>query len=113
VAKSYFGKKYIYISNLSFKVGNILIENGKSCQSETLILIEENETNENEMNIEKLVEKVESEYVQIENSRVEENGEQIMKTKLQKLHVQRKNWIGHKINFLCWAFCYVNDGKKG
>jgi hypothetical protein len=36
-----------------------------------------------------------------------------MKKNLQKLHVQRKNWIGHKIDFLCWAFYYVNDAKKG
>jgi hypothetical protein len=51
---------------------------GESNQNEILILIEENETNENEMNIEKHVEKVESGNAQIENSRVEENGEQIM-----------------------------------
>jgi hypothetical protein len=38
-------------------------------------LIQENQTNENEMYIEKHVERVESENVQIENSRVKENGE--------------------------------------
>jgi hypothetical protein len=46
-------------------------------------LIEENETNENEMNIEKHVEKVESGNVQTKNTRVEKNGEQIMKNILQ------------------------------
>ncbi len=51
---------------------------GESYQNEILILIEENEINENEMNIEKHVERVESGNVQIESSRVEENGEQIM-----------------------------------
>jgi hypothetical protein len=51
---------------------------GESNQNEILILIEENETNENEMNIEKHVEKVESGNAQIENSRVEENWEQII-----------------------------------
>jgi hypothetical protein len=38
---------------------------GKSNENEILILIEENETNENEMNIEKHVERVESGNVQI------------------------------------------------
>jgi hypothetical protein len=38
---------------------------GESSQNEILILIEENETNENEMNIEKHVEKVESGNAQI------------------------------------------------
>jgi hypothetical protein len=47
------------------------------------------------------VEGRESENVQTENSRVEENGEQIMKKNLQKLHVQRKFWRGHNINSLC------------
>jgi hypothetical protein len=75
-------------------------------------LIEENETNENEMNIEEHVERVESENVWIENNKVEEHGEQIMKKNLQKLHVQRKNWIGHNINSLCWTFYYVNDGEE-
>jgi hypothetical protein len=65
-------------------------------------LIEENETNENEMNIEEHVERVESENVWIENNKVEEHGEQIMKKNLQKLHVQRKNWIGHNINSTMW-----------
>jgi hypothetical protein len=36
-----------------------------------------------------------------QNGRVEENGEQIMKKKLQKLHIQRKIWkkyyFGHFI----------------
>jgi ribosomal protein L11 methylase PrmA len=75
-------------------------------------LIEENETNENEMNIEEHVERVESENVQIKNSRVEENWEKKRKNNLQKLHVQRKNWIGHNIDSLCWAFYYLNDGKE-
>jgi hypothetical protein len=39
--KYYFGKK-IFIFNFSFKVGNILVENGESSQNENLILIEEN-----------------------------------------------------------------------
>jgi hypothetical protein len=51
-------------------------------------LIEENETNENEMNIEKHVERVENGNVKTKNSKVEENGEQIMNKILQKLYVQ-------------------------
>jgi hypothetical protein len=43
---------------------------GESSQNENLILIEENQTNENEMYIEKHVEKVENENVQAENNRV-------------------------------------------
>jgi hypothetical protein len=58
------------------------------------------------------VERVESENMQIENSKVEENGEQIMKKNLQRLHVQRKIWRGHNRNSLCWAFYCVNDGKE-
>jgi hypothetical protein len=85
---------------------------GESSQNEILILIEENETNENEMDIEEDVERKESENVQIENSKVEKNGKQIMKQNLQKLHVQRKFWRGHNRNSLCWAFYCVNDGKK-
>jgi len=53
-------------------------------------LIEENETNENEMNIEKHVERVESENVQIKINRVEENGEQIMKKSLQNYIFKEK-----------------------
>jgi len=41
---------------------------GESSQNENLILIEENENIENEMNIQKHVEKVENENVQTENS---------------------------------------------
>jgi hypothetical protein len=52
-------------------------------------LIEENQTNENEMDIEEDVEKGESGNVQIENNKVEENVKQIMKNNLQKLLVQR------------------------
>jgi hypothetical protein len=74
---------------------------GESSQNEILILIEKNETNENEMNIEKHVEKVESGNVQTKNTRVEKNGEQIMKNILQKLYVQRKIWRGHNMNSLC------------
>jgi len=52
---------------------------GEYNQNEILILIEdENETNRNEMNIEKNVERVENENVQTKNSRVEKNVEQIM-----------------------------------
>jgi hypothetical protein len=50
-------------------------------------LIEENQTNENEMDIEEDVERGESENLQIENNKVEENGKQIMKKNLQKLLV--------------------------
>ncbi len=50
--------------------------------------------------------------MQIENSRVEKNGERIMKEILQNLHVQRIFWRGHNINSLCWAFYCVNDGKE-
>ncbi len=52
------------------------------------------------------------EMCKLENNIIEKNGEQIMKENLQELHVQRKNWRGHNINFLCWAFYYVNDGKE-
>jgi hypothetical protein len=85
---------------------------GESSQNEILILIEENETNENEMDIEEDVERRESENVQTKNNKVEKNGKQIMKQNLQKLHVQRKFWKGHNRNYLCWAFYYVNDGKE-
>jgi len=85
---------------------------GESSQNEKLILIEENETNENEMNIEKYLERVESGNVETKNSEVEENGEQRMKEKFAKLHVQRNFWKGHKKNSLCWAFYCVNGGKE-
>ncbi len=55
---------------------------GQSSQNENLILIEENQTNENEMYIEKDVERRESENVQTQNNKVEENGEKIMKKNL-------------------------------
>jgi mannitol-1-phosphate/altronate dehydrogenase len=69
---------------------------GELNQNEILILIEENQTNENEMYIKEHVERIKNKNVKTENCRVEENGEQIMKKKLQKLHVQRKIWKGHK-----------------
>jgi hypothetical protein len=47
---------------------------GGSSQNEILILIEENQTNANEMDIEEDVERGESENVQTENSKVEKNG---------------------------------------
>jgi hypothetical protein len=47
---------------------------GDSSQNENLILIEENQTNGNEMDIEEDVERGESENVQTKNSRVKENG---------------------------------------
>jgi len=50
--------------------------------------------------------------VETKNSKVEKNGEEIMKKNLQKLHVQRKNWKGHNKLFSCWAFYCVNDGKR-
>jgi len=75
---------------------------GELSQNKNLILIEEeNENNQNEMNIEKYVERVESGNVQIENYRIEENVEQIMKKDLQKLYIQRKIWRGHNRNILC------------
>jgi hypothetical protein len=49
------------ISNFSFRVGNILVKNGGVMSNEILILIEGNQTNENEMYIEKHVERIESE----------------------------------------------------
>jgi len=49
-------------------------------------LIEENQTNENEMDIEEDAGRGESENVQIENNKVEENGKQIMK-KICKNHL--------------------------
>ncbi len=50
--------------------------------------------------------------MQTKNSRVEKNGEQIMKKILQKLYVQRNFWRGHNMNSLCWTFYCVHDGKK-
>jgi hypothetical protein len=50
--------------------------------------------------------------VETKNSRVEENGEQIMIFLLQELHVQRKSWRGHlKKLFMLGIYC-VNDGKE-
>jgi hypothetical protein len=53
---------------------------GESSENEMLILIEENHTNENEMDIEEDAERGESENVQTKNSKVEENGKHIMKS---------------------------------
>jgi hypothetical protein len=64
------------------------------------------------MDIEEDVERGASEDMQTKKNKVEENGKQIMKKKLQKLHVQRKFWRGHNRNSLCWAFYCVNDGKE-
>ncbi len=50
--------------------------------------------------------------MQTKNNRIEENGGEIRKKSLQKLHVQRKIWRSHIINSLCWAFYCVNDGKE-
>jgi hypothetical protein len=50
--------------------------------------------------------------VRTKNKKVEENGEQIRKKKLQKLHVQRKNWKGHNRIYFFGAFYCVNDGKE-
>jgi mannitol-1-phosphate/altronate dehydrogenase len=52
---------------------------GELSQNEILILIKKIQTNENEIYIEEHVERVENENVQTKNSRIEENGEQIMK----------------------------------
>ncbi len=71
-----------------------MVENGG-------FFIEENQTNENEMDIEKDVERRESENVQTNNEE-----------KYAKIHVQRKFWRGHNRNSLCWAFYFVNDGKE-
>jgi hypothetical protein len=62
---------------------------GESNQNEMLILIEENCTNENEMDIEENVERGESENVQTENSKVKGNGKQIMK-KFAKITCSKK-----------------------
>jgi hypothetical protein len=64
-------------------------------------LIEENQTNENEMDIEEVVERGENEKVQTNNRKVEKIWKQIIKKNLEKLHVQRNFWRGHNINFLC------------
>jgi hypothetical protein len=85
---------------------------GESNQNGNLILIEENQTNEYEMYIEEHVERGESENVQTENNKVEENGEQVMNFFLHKLFVQRKFWKGHNINSLCCEFYFVNDYKE-
>ncbi len=66
-----------------------MVENGGVTSNENLVLIEENQTNENEMDIEEDVERGESENVQTKNNKVEENGRQMMKKNLQKLLVQR------------------------
>jgi hypothetical protein len=85
---------------------------GKSSQNENLILIEENQTNENGMYIEKDVERKESENVQTKKIELKEIGEQIMNFFLQKLHAQRNFCRRHNRNSLCWAFYHVNDGKE-
>jgi hypothetical protein len=64
------------------------------------------------MYIKEDVERGKSENAQTENSRVEKNGEQIMKKNLQKLHVQIFFWRGYNNKKLCWAFYCVNDGKE-
>jgi hypothetical protein len=67
-------------------------------------------SSQNEMYIEEDVERGESENVQTENSKVEENGEKIMKKNLQKLHLEN---VGEGvIKILCWAFYCVTDGKE-
>ncbi len=50
--------------------------------------------------------------MQTKNIKVEKNGEQIMKKKLQKFHAQRKMWRGHNKNSLCYTFYCVNDEKE-
>jgi hypothetical protein len=35
-----------------------------------------------------------------------------MQMKFQKLHSQRKIWMGYNKNALCWAFYCVNDLKN-
>ncbi len=50
--------------------------------------------------------------METKNSKVEKNGEEIMKKNLQKLHVQRKIWKGHNKLFSCWAFYCVNARKR-
>jgi hypothetical protein len=64
------------------------------------------------MDIENDVKRGESENVQTKNNKVEENGKQTMKKKLQKLLVQRNFWRRHNKNSLCWAFYCVNDWKE-
>ncbi len=62
---------------------------GESIQNENLILIEENQTNENEMDIEEVVERGENENVQTKNSKVEKKCKQIMNFFLQKKILER------------------------
>jgi hypothetical protein len=69
---------------------------GELSQNKNLILIEEeNENNQNEMNIEKYVERVGRGNVQIENYIIEENVEQIMKKNCK--HYTFKGKIGKSI----------------
>jgi hypothetical protein len=73
---------------------------GGSSQNENLILIEKNQTNENEMYIEEHVERVESENVQTKNTRIEENGEQIMKKMFKEKFgegITKILYVGHFI----------------
>ncbi len=35
-----------------------------------------------------------------------------MERNFQTLHTKRKKWKNDKRNANCWAFYYVNDGKK-
>jgi hypothetical protein len=65
-------------------------------------LIEENETNQNEMNIEEYVDRTKNGNLQTKYNKGKKNGEQIMK----------KFWKGHNKNALCWEFYCVNDGKE-
>jgi hypothetical protein len=62
LAKYYFGKKEI-VSNFFIREKNILVENGGVKSNENLILIEKNQTNENEMDIHEAVERGENENV--------------------------------------------------
>ncbi len=71
---------------------------GESSQNENFILIEENQTNENEMYIEKHVERIEGENAQTKNNKVEENGKQIIQgdqEKNIKIFLKLKIFISH------------------
>jgi hypothetical protein len=65
---------------------------GESSQNENLILIEENQTNENEMYIEEDVERGESENVQTKNSRVERNWGMNNEDKFAKNYMLKENF---------------------
>jgi hypothetical protein len=64
------------------------------------------------MYIKKDVERGENENEQIDYSRVEENGEQIMKKNCKNYTIKENFGKGIIKIYICWAFYCMNDGEK-